>query len=139
MSAEFVTGLENEIAARSKAAAEYFARVHDRVKTLTDDLCHDSKKSNTFGREFLMITLTEKKVDTGIAFRRLDIKSQYVSAYISANTGEPGEFKACIGYDASTRKPKHCTIYFPTEGAESPEALADNLVRSIVLPNDEPL
>lgn len=136
---DLVTSLENEIATKSQAAADYFTRVHDRIKALVDEMCSDSRKSKMFGREFLMLTLAEKKVESGIAFRRLDIKSQYVSSYIAANGGEPGEFRACVGYDASPREAKHATLHFPEEGSKvSPEEMADRIVRSIVLPNDEP-
>lgn len=136
---EIVSAFENEIATKSQAAADFYARVHDRIKVLADELCSDSRKSKMFGREFIMLTLTEKKVDQGIAFRRLDIKSQYVSAYIAANGGEPGEFRACVGYDVSPREAKHSTLHFPAEATRvTPEELADRFVRSIVLPNDEP-
>ncbi len=133
-----VHDLEAEIGSKSLAACEYYSQVHDRVKALVSEIKSDSKSRDSFGREFMVLTLDEKKVDAGIAYRRLDIKSQYVTAYISANTGEPGEFRASVCYDTSGRKPKSLTWYFPKEGAPSPEELADKVVRSIVLPNDDP-
>lgn len=136
---DFVQTLEAEITAKSEAAADYYGKVHDRVKSLTDEICADSKNSKTLGREFMMLTLNEQKSDPGIAYRRLEIKSSYVTAVISANTGEPGEFLASVCYDVSGRKPKTWKWHFPKEDAPSAEEVADKLVRSIVLPNDDAL
>lgn len=135
---ETARALESEISSKSLAACEYYGKVHDRVKALVSEINSDAKQSKAFGREFLLLECSEKKVDTGIAFRRLDVKSQYVSAYIAANAGEPGEFRASVCYDASGRKPKSLTWFFPKEGVTAPEEVADLFVRAILLPNDEP-